>query len=441
MDSCNLTVIWSGGKLKLKPLGDTNLGPNAGAPSGWTAPSTPIYSFTNDDYIVSNPDEDPITMKVRPLADSPNRIQVEFANITNNFQPEVAEAEDLGDIDRFWERTASTRKLSMVPTPDRARSVAQLILQRGLYIRRTYEFQVGWPYALLEPMDLVEISDTSMGLVNLPVRIIDLEEDEEGLIKITAEEWPFGVATAMAYHNPGGRGASVNQNASPGSVQGYFLFEPPLDLTNGERQIWVAAYGGSNWGGCGIHVSRDGSSYQQIGEIRSKARLGAITASLPSSTVTNDTIHVLSVNIAGSGGTLLGASNLDVNNYETLSLVGNSGLYELISYRDANLTSLGHYDLSGILKRSLYGTGSNGHNSHAAGVTFLRLDDNVARVVLDRWDSGTTIYFKLTSFNTFRNAMETLDVVTAIPYTISAGAPTWPPTSGTTIGISPTRPV
>ncbi len=57
-------------------------------------------------------------------------------------------------------------------------------------MRNIYKFKLGWRYALLEPMDIVLISDAALGLSQAPVRITQIEEDQDGELTITAEEIP-----------------------------------------------------------------------------------------------------------------------------------------------------------------------------------------------------------------------------------------------------------
>ncbi len=40
----------------------------------------------------------------------------------------------------------------------------QLMLQRALYIRNTFKFRLSWEYCLLDPMDLVTVTDAILGL-------------------------------------------------------------------------------------------------------------------------------------------------------------------------------------------------------------------------------------------------------------------------------------
>ena len=63
-------------------------------------------------------------------------------------------------------------------------------MQRRLYVRNSYKFKLGWRYALLEPMDIVLISDAALGLSRAAARVTQIEEDQNGELTITAEEIP-----------------------------------------------------------------------------------------------------------------------------------------------------------------------------------------------------------------------------------------------------------
>src|SRR5205823_11147492 len=93
--------------------------------------------------------------------------------------------------------------------------VAQLVLQRALLFRNTYSFKLGWKYCLLEPMDLVQISDPRLGVAALTVRITAVEEDDEGTLTITAEDFFGGYSSAVLYGKQSGGGYVANWNAGP----------------------------------------------------------------------------------------------------------------------------------------------------------------------------------------------------------------------------------
>ena len=216
--------------------------------------------------------------------------------------------------------------------------VAQTILQRALYVRANFAFKLSWEYGLLDPMDIVTITDSNLGLVNYPVRILTIEEDDHGLLAIAAEELTVGISSAAAYPNDSPRGFLPNQGVAAAPVNTPLIFEPPPSLTNNVAEVWVGASGGSagvadpNWGGAFVWISIDNVSYSQIATITQPLRQGVLTASLPSSSGW-DTIHTLSVTLAESGGALTGTSAASAQQGSTLSLVD----FELISYESATL--------------------------------------------------------------------------------------------------------
>ena len=53
-----------------------------------------------------------------------------------------------------------------------------------------FKFKLGWRYCLLEPMDIVLITDATLGLDGAPVRITEIAEDDNGELTVTAEEIP-----------------------------------------------------------------------------------------------------------------------------------------------------------------------------------------------------------------------------------------------------------
>ena len=185
-------------------------------------------------------------------------------------------------------------------------------------------------------------------------------------------------------------------------------FIPPYSLTNSIPEVWLSAAGGPNWGGCDVWASSDGSSYKFIGKIMGGARQGVLTAGLSSG-------DSLAVQLDDTTKQLLSATPADAANGVTLCYVGG----ELISYTAATLTGAGAYTLTG-LTRGLHGTPVS---SHASGSAFLRLDDAVFQYAFPSALLGTTIYFKLASFNIFGSATEPLDVVNAVALLLSPPAP------------------
>jgi hypothetical protein len=163
--------------------------------------------------------------------------------------------------------------------PGIAQTAAQLILQRTLYIRNHYTFKLSWEYCLLEPMDIVTLTDANLGLQNVAVRVVEIDEDAEGLLSVRAEEFPAGIASAVAYPVQAATSVGgISGGAAPGSANVPIIFEPPSALTGGTPQVWAAVSSGSNWGGCNVFASLDDATYTQIGRITGGANQGAAGA-------------------------------------------------------------------------------------------------------------------------------------------------------------------
>ncbi len=96
--------------------------------------------------------------------------------------------------------------------------VAQLILQRQLYVRANYRFKADWTFCMLDPMDIIALNDATLDLDNYPVRIISIEEDENGLLDFTCEELPSAISTAPLYNNAGVTPTIVNLSLPAYSV-------------------------------------------------------------------------------------------------------------------------------------------------------------------------------------------------------------------------------
>jgi hypothetical protein len=297
--------------------------------------------------------------------------------------------------------------------------VAQTILQRLLYVRAHFTFKLSWEYGLLDPMDIVTINDANLGLSNYPVRITTIEEDDKGLLTVTAEELTVGVSTPVLYPNSGPSGFLPNRAVAADPINAPLIYEPPSALTGGTAQIWVGASGGTNgvcdpnWGGANVWISLDDITYSQTATITQPLRQGFLTAALP---VANgwDSTDTLSVNLAESGAVLSGTSMAGAQSGATRSLVDG----ELLSYESATLTAPNVYNLTG-LQRGIYTTSGA---SHSSGAAFCRLDAAVVQHPLQSQYIGQTLYFKFQSFNVFGGGGEALSSCIAYTYVPTGAA-------------------
>lgn len=414
----NSTAVWSGGLLNIIPLGDMNIAANS---HSWLANDTPLYDLTDDDFLHTD-GEDPIQINRSDAYSAYNRQSVEVQARSDNYNSGPVEVFDQASIDRFGSRIGSTVTAHEICDLAVANVAAQLILQRGLYVRNTYSFKLSLEFCHLDPMDLVTLTDPLLGLAQTAVRITDIEEDDSGYLTVTAEEFPQGVATATRYAVQSKIGTAPNNQVAPGSINAPIIFEPPGQLA-GALQVWAIVTGSDpNWGGAHVWASYDGTTYSQVGQVTAGAKQGLTTSALASVSTSStgptiDSANTLSVSLAESGGSLLSTSVSGAQNGATLCYVGG----ELLAYENASLTGTNAYNLS-YLVRGLYGTQAS-VGAHASGVAFAQIDNTVFKYTYANPAIGQTIHLKFTSFNIYGAAEEDPSTVAVYTHTLS-GAPT-----------------
>lgn len=407
LEQTNSAAVFSQGRLKIVPYGDGNYSGNGAA---YVADNKALYDLTDDDFIVSGA-EDPVSVERKTNADAFNQVQVEYLDRDNDYNVAIAEVKDQANIEQYGLRPKEAVKMHGICDGKVAQKVAQQLLQRALYVRNEYEFKLGWKYCLLEPMDIVTLTDAGLGLNKTPVRITEIEEDEEGVLSVKAEDYPVGVYTTSEYPTQPSLGYSADYNVSPGNAHAPVIFEAPLQLTGGEPQIWMATAGGDMWGGAEVWVSTDGNSYTRVGAVNHKARFGSLTTALLNG-AGFDRTNTLNVEI--SAGQMTGGTEQDSRDLLTLCYVDG----EFLAYANAELKGVGRYTL-GNLTRGAYGSAID---SHVAGSKFARVDEALFKYAVPRNWIGRTVWVKLVSYNVFSGGIQDLASVPAYSYTIK-GAP------------------
>ncbi len=415
----NSAFVWSGGVLTLVPYGDQSITANG---YGYTAPSVPLYDLTDDDFMenkntVAGEKKDAIWLMRKRPSDALNSVKVECLDRANSYNPAVIEAKDQALIGQFGLRQSSSAQMHLFADMNAARVSAQLQLQRQ-YIRNIYQFTLDQRYVLLDPMDIVTLTDPGLGLNRQWVRITEITENDDGSLSFTAEEYLSGTGSAPLYSYQLGQGYANNYNASPGNANAPVIFEPTAELAE-SLEVWLAVSGGAFWGGCDVYISNDGNSYKLAGRINGSARTGVLTATLPSTTAngtgqTIDVTNTLSVDLSQSNAQLLSGSQSDAVALATLCYVDG----EYIAYQNATLTGSNRYNL-GWLVRGAYGTGVS---QHLSGSSFARLDSGIFKYAFPQNYIGSTIYIKFVSFNIYDGGLQTLAEVQPYAYMIKGTA-------------------
>lgn len=423
IDTLNSEFVWlpSQGLLTAVPYGTTAVSGNG---ASYVPNINPIYSITDDAYIRDG-DEDPVTVTRTELTDVYNQCPIEYVNSSDQYNIETYQAFDDGLIDIYGFRTAPTLQAHHVTNANEAQQMAVLFLNRQIYTRNTYDFKLPPNYCLLDPMDLIEITDPCLPSYPNPtlVRVVTISEDEKtGVLAFTCEEVPGAIAGAALNPNFNPIRNTPNYNQSPGSVNPPIIFESPLPLVQASDVEVNVAISGSNplWGGCQIWVSTDGITYNYVSEFNKKSRMGALTApfkafSVPAGGSSLDTQNTLQMSMVESSGILTGAATQsDAAALNTLCYVNG----EFLAYGQDILTGPNAYTLS-YLNRALYGTTAA---AQVTGAPFVRMDANVFQYNADQFYVGQTIYFKFLSYNLWGGGLQTLDEVSAFTYALSGAA-------------------
>ena len=411
-------AFMSEGLLKLVPYGDTS---TAGNGCTWVAPSESVVSLDDACFVVKD-GEDPVKIERSAWQDASNKVQVQFKNRSNQYSDEVVAESDQAAINRYGLRLEDPQDWDFITTLPAATFAASMRVKRSVNIRNTYTFTVPFTYSYLEPMDIVNITTSSLwavgsnnlnlGITTLPVRIAKVVDDPKNGLEVTCEDYLWGVHQPSIYNKDISRGTSlVNAYAQPGNSE-VVMFEATQRLTQYQgNQIWIGAAGQlTDWGSCNVWVSQDGTKYLQVGSITQPARLGTLASAL-TVTADPDTTANLVVQLANNCAPLESGTSLDANSGNTMCFVDG----EIINYSTCALTGNATYTMSGYLRRGQMGSTIG---AHAAGSLFMRLDGSVLKYTYDPTWKGQTLYFKFQSVNGFGNCAQELSTLTAVPFTV-----------------------
>ncbi|MGO9743986.1 MAG: phage tail protein [Roseiarcus sp.] len=400
---------------------------------GYAPDMTPAYSLTDLDFVDEKGNKDPITVSRLDPFSLPNIVRINCLSRLNQYGGTIVEARDQSQIELYGPRINSAISAREIPDDlTVAPIVAQTILQRGLYIRQHFTFKLSWEYCLLDPMDIVEITDANLGLVNALVRIITIEEDDNGTLTVTAEELTIGVSTPANNPGQGGGGGTPPSSGAPPAINPPLIYEPPPALSNNSLVLWIGASPqgggglGPSWGGARIYISFDGTTYTHLTNVSNSIGQGVLTASLPAETGWDDS-HTLSVDMSESGATLVGTSGPGAKSGATLSLIDS----ELLGYVYATLTSGDKYNLL-ALPRGLDGTTGA---AHAIGAQFFSLVSGLLSYSYPPAYIGVQLYFKFQSWN-WAGELEDLSTCAVYTYTPTGAGMIGPVTEALLLGTS-----
>lgn len=417
--------VWSDGVLKVRPYADKSWTGNGYT---YTFDNTPVYDLVESDFLqvehgpsVGDGAIPKIKISRMDPADVKNQIPLEWLDRNNLYNPvTIYNQDDALIVAAGRTRPTDVRQHHFFCKKQAAGRSAALQMRR-LKILRKFYFTLPPQFIALEPMDIVTLTESSMGLDEEPVRITFMSEAANGALECEAEEF-FGVVDdEPLYEREAPQGNARNVNQEPLNVLTPVLFEPPAELANG-LVIYAAVTGQdlTSWGGANVWVATDAAgTYQNIGQIVGASRMGVLTAILPTHAEelrgqTIDTTNTLRVNLTISEAELTSGSSADMTALNTACYVDG----EIIAYQTATLTGSYAYDLAPMV-RGAYGSTIS---AHAVGTNFVRLDETLFTIPFTADRVGSTIYVKFQSFNLFGGGTLDLADVPVVAYVIQGTA-------------------
>ena len=428
--------VWSSGILTMVPRVSTSVSGNGFT---YNPPPDPLFSLGPDDLMANSApigtsnatsNDDPVICTRTRMSDQLNDIKIECLDRANQYAPTVVEQIDQALIDKFGRRAGSTQSFHFFADVTAATTSAHLQLQ-DQYIRNNYSFQLDERFILLDPMDVVELTDPAYsGLTNVPVRILEIQENDDSSLSFSAEEYPGTIGIIPEFTLDGAGGLIQNYNVDPGNTSTPAIFDVPVQLAQKiGLETWLAAHsatGNPNWGGCEVWIATQSTGpYTFVGELLGPSRMGVLTANFPSGS-DPDTTHTLAVDLTESQGELSPGTTADADDGTTICFVDG----EYVSFSAATLTSAFNYSMGTYLRRGQWGSQIG---LHSTGSLFVRLDDRIFRLPYNATDVGRTIYIKLPSFNIYNAPAQDISSVSYYAHTIGGPPTIYAPTSLTVI--------
>jgi hypothetical protein len=420
LEATNSAAVWSQGVLKILPYGDTSATGNSFT---YTPNLTTVYDLGVDDFLPVA-DMDPVQVERINLQDTYNSVPVEWLDREHDYKPIIADDPEQADVEAFGLRRADPLQAHFVCRKDVALALSRLRAQKNIWVRNKFSFKLPQRYVLLEPMDLVTLTEPKLGLVQKVVRLVGISEDTDGNFECVAEEWPFGTGTHTLYTPQTGDGITNDFLADPGDATAPIAFIPTLQLSKGSLQLWLATAGGANWGGADVYVSDDTTTFEFAGSTL-RGRWGTLVNNISNSATTVD------IDLSASSGVLASTSATGAADNLTAIWIGN----EVISYQTATLTGSFTYQLTGVLRGRMSTTAA----AHTAGDLMVRLDEGVFKHDIAYNRLGTNIYVKLVSFNKSGLARQDISALSYYTFAIPAAPALLPTPSSVTITIQGTE--
>ena len=328
----------------------------------------------------------PITETIAQEVDLPRSISLTYPELASDYNP---------NTQRAMRAVTNSNKDTAIQVPivldgGDARTRAETMLWATWVGRKTFQFSSGMGYMPFEPGDMTTLQATTGEAYT--VRITHCQYDGQGSLIWTASLDDPNIYPSPAYAAWGGAAAGFRAQTIDYSGPTFLtvMDVPPLRSADTSQGLYVAACGAaSDWPGCALDISRDGSTYSQAANINQAGVMGWAATALPNFGGGNQPDELSTVSVVLYSGTLASCAYADFLNGLNAAYLGG----ELIFFRNATLTAANTYTLSGLL-RGRVGT-EGAMSTHAIGEQFVLLDStHILPLAINLTDIGTTLHFE-----------------------------------------------
>jgi hypothetical protein len=260
-------------------------------------------------------------------------------------------------------------ELPIVLEDEKGKEVANVNLFTPWESRKQFEFSLSRKHTLLEPTDVIEISD---GDFLHRVRITSKDESTGGILQFKAMAESETVYSQTGTGAGTGEGREEQEVAQDPETFAEFLDIPSLRTEDANSSFYLAVSGEPDtsslktWKGCGIYKSLDdGVTYSAFTSFEIPTTIGQVSGTLGDFTSGHIFDETNTIDVVVYNGTLSSATELALLNGANVAVIGN----EIVQFKNAELIALKTYRLSGFL-RGQKGT-ENEIPNHSADERFI----------------------------------------------------------------------
>lgn len=429
----NCAPVWDGASLDFFPYEEASCFGNGTIYTPITA-SGPVADLTDSDVMMeesSGPDE----FDRDRAPNNFNSLEITFKDATAQFNDNSVMVSDSLGITEQGPMPGPQESYPYITNADVARSVAMARLRRNLIIEgKPVKFTLPGRWAsILTPMDLITISDPTLGPGPIPVRLTKISIDSEWKLACEAEKFLYGASSPIPAVTSGsvtGMSGAGNGSKVPGNVNTPIIFETIPQLNSTGPQLWFCISDSDlAYGGAMVYMSKDGgSTYDPIGSVAGNQTMGLVYSSNYPSHADPDNTNDLHVDLTESLGDLVSFGATQQDQFQSLCWMEGGGTvvvngitltipYELVAYGTATLAATNKYTLAHPNRRGVYGTPVAAHNI-GTKFSFLR-DGGVFQWNLPSNLIGITLHFKFAAMNNLGGNQEALSDCTDYTFTPS----------------------